>query len=81
MAPDTTVSNQGTIHYDADGDGTNEATRLTDSPAAGGAADPTTFVVQSPAIAEIPTVGEWGLILLALMLGAAGACRVRAVVG
>jgi uncharacterized repeat protein (TIGR01451 family) len=45
----TTISNQGTVNYDADGDGTNEATRQTDDPAVGGAADPTTFLVLSPA--------------------------------
>ena len=41
----TVVSNQGTISYDSDGDGTNEATRLTDDPSAGGANDPTVFTV------------------------------------
>ena len=41
----TTVSNQGMISYDADGNGTNEAGRLTDDPSIGGASDPTTFKV------------------------------------
>jgi len=41
----TTISNQGSISYDADGNGTNESTRLTDDPSIGGASDPTTFVV------------------------------------
>jgi hypothetical protein len=41
----TPVSNQGTISYDADGNGTNEATRLTDDPSIGGASDPTSFAV------------------------------------
>ncbi len=44
----TTIGNQGTLHYDADGNGTNEATTATDDPAAPGANDPTTFVVVSP---------------------------------
>ncbi|HEY5022440.1 MAG TPA: choice-of-anchor Q domain-containing protein, partial [Gemmatimonadaceae bacterium] len=39
----TTISNQGTINYDADGNGTNESSRLTDDPAVGGASDPTSF--------------------------------------
>jgi CSLREA domain-containing protein/uncharacterized repeat protein (TIGR01451 family) len=41
----TLVSNQGTINYDADGNGTNEASRMTDDPTVGGASDPTTFTV------------------------------------
>src|ERR1041384_3875901 len=39
-----TVSNQGTINYDADGDGTNEATTMTDDPDTSGA-DATVFTV------------------------------------
>jgi uncharacterized repeat protein (TIGR01451 family) len=42
-----TVSNQGSISYDANGDGTNEATAVTDDPAQAGTSDPTTFVVLS----------------------------------
>jgi len=42
-----TVSNQGTISFDADGNGTNEATALTDDPGVAGASSPTTFVVLS----------------------------------
>jgi uncharacterized repeat protein (TIGR01451 family)/uncharacterized repeat protein (TIGR02543 family) len=40
-----TVSNQGTISYDADGDGTNESNILTDDPGVVGSDDPTIFVV------------------------------------
>jgi uncharacterized repeat protein (TIGR01451 family) len=43
----TIVSNQGTINYDADGNGTNEASRVTDDPSVGGASDPTNFAVNS----------------------------------
>jgi uncharacterized repeat protein (TIGR01451 family) len=43
-----TVSNQGTINYDADGNGTNETTKSTDDPSVGGASDPTSFTVLSP---------------------------------
>jgi uncharacterized repeat protein (TIGR01451 family) len=50
VALGTTISNQGTIYYDADGNGTNEATTLTDDPAAPGANDPTSFIVVSPAM-------------------------------
>ncbi len=40
-----TVSNQGTISYDADGDGTNESSIVTDDPAVVGSDDPTSFAV------------------------------------
>ena len=37
------------MNYDNDGDGTNETATLTDNPAQGGASDPTSFLVLSPA--------------------------------
>lgn len=40
-----TISNQGTVAFDADANGSNESNKLTDDPAVGGAADPTSFVV------------------------------------
>jgi uncharacterized repeat protein (TIGR01451 family) len=70
-----TVSNQGTINYDADGNGTNETTVLTDDPAVGGADDPTVFVI--PGVAEIPTLSTVGLAAMALFL-AAGALMLLA---
>jgi len=39
----TVISNQGTITYDSDGNGTGDATHPTDDPALPGAADPTSF--------------------------------------
>jgi uncharacterized repeat protein (TIGR01451 family) len=47
----STVANQGTIAFDADGDGTNEASAVTDNPATPAPNDPTTFVVNAPIIA------------------------------
>ena len=41
----TTISNQGSISYDADGNGTNEASASTDDPSVGGASDSTSFFV------------------------------------
>jgi uncharacterized repeat protein (TIGR01451 family) len=41
----TVVSNQGTVHYDGNGDGTNETSTLTDDPGLPGAADATVFSV------------------------------------
>jgi uncharacterized repeat protein (TIGR01451 family) len=46
-----TVTNQGTIAFDADGNGTNEASAVTDNPATAAPNDPTSFVVGAPAIA------------------------------
>jgi uncharacterized repeat protein (TIGR01451 family) len=65
-AAGTTVSNQGTISYDSDGNGTNDATGQTDDPAATGAANPTAFVVGGAAV--IPTLSEVGLAVLALLM-------------
>lgn len=66
----TTISNQGSVSYDADLNGSNETTVQTDDPAAGGGSDPTTVTVvggpTSPA--EIPTVSELGLLALGLSL-------------
>ncbi|HEV8579624.1 MAG TPA: carboxypeptidase regulatory-like domain-containing protein [Thermoanaerobaculia bacterium] len=63
-----TVSNQGTIDYDADGSGTNEASAPTDDPGAPGGTDPTTFVVAAAFDPSIPTLSTVGLLLLALIL-------------
>ena len=64
----TTVSNQGSVSYDADLNGTNETTVLTDDPAVGGASDPTLFVVQAATAAEIPTLSGLGFAALGLGL-------------
>jgi hypothetical protein len=54
--PGTIVSNQGTTHYDANGDGDNEASGVTDDPALPGAADPTSFTVSGGATSFFRTV-------------------------
>ncbi|HEX4963746.1 MAG TPA: IPTL-CTERM sorting domain-containing protein [Thermoanaerobaculia bacterium] len=43
-----TICNQGTVSYDSNNDGTNDATALTDDPGVGGATDPTCFNVSGP---------------------------------
>ncbi len=65
-----TVSNQGVISYDTDGDGINDGTNQTDDPSEDGAADPTVFAVggQGPSAIEIPTLDTMGLLLLVLAL-------------
>jgi hypothetical protein len=71
------VNNQGVISFDADGNGTNESTAMTDDPAAAGAGNPTTFQVGEPSIAEVPTLDTLGLALLALLLAIGGALLLR----
>lgn len=74
----TTITNQGTVFFDSDGDGTNDDTVTTDDPAAGGSADPTVFVVaQAPFSPEIPTLNEAGLALVVLLLALGGAGLLR----
>jgi uncharacterized repeat protein (TIGR01451 family) len=73
----TTITNQGTISYDADGNGTNEATAVTDDPAAAGAGNPTAFQVVAQSIAQVPTLDTLGLALLALLLALGGSLLLR----
>jgi uncharacterized repeat protein (TIGR01451 family) len=68
-----TVTNQGTIHCDADGDGTNESSRFTDAPGGAGQADPTSFQVLKP----VPVASQLGLALAVLALLASGALVLR----
>jgi hypothetical protein len=63
------VSNQGTIHYDAVGDGSNSGTRSTDDPTVGGDSDPTVFQIRTP----VPTLGTVGLGALLVLLAATAA--------
>jgi uncharacterized repeat protein (TIGR01451 family) len=49
-AAGTTVSNQGTISYDADGNNTNEASASTDDPGTAAVNDPTSFGVAGAAM-------------------------------
>ena len=77
LADGTLVVNQGTFAYDADGNGTNEASGATDDPATGTAGDPTEFVVFLASLQEIPTLDTLGLALLALALAALAMRRAR----
>ena len=67
-----TVANQGTISYDLNGDGVNEATTYTDDPALGGQQDATAFDVAAP----IPTLTWAGLAALALLVALLGLAAV-----
>jgi uncharacterized repeat protein (TIGR01451 family) len=56
VSPGTVVSNQGSISYDSDGNGSNEATGVTDDPSVGGATDPTSFTVDAAVVTGTKTV-------------------------
>jgi uncharacterized protein len=74
----TTITNQGTIAYDADGNGTNEASAVTDDPGAAGPGNPTVFVVVAGgAVVEIPTLDEVGLAALVALLALGGTALLR----
>ena len=66
---------QGAIFFDADGNGINESSRLTDDPDQGGPNDPTPIRIQTTV--EIPTLNELGLLFLMLMLGALAVRRLN----
>lgn len=71
-----TIGNQGTLAFDADGDGGNESSGVTDDPGVAGPADPTRFAVP----VAIPTLSAWGLTLLGvIMVGVAWRWRRRAI--
>jgi uncharacterized repeat protein (TIGR01451 family) len=65
------VSNQGTVAFDADGNGTNESSTTT-SAVNGVAGSPTTFVVAGPAATvNVPALSPLMLLVLGLLLVAA----------
>ncbi len=70
-----TVSNQATAAYDADGNGTNEASAPSDNPSTGAAGDPTVFTVNRDAsgAAVVPTLDAVGLGILSLLVALGGA--------
>jgi hypothetical protein len=72
----STVSNQATVAYDSDGNGTNDATGSSDDPGTPAAGDPTSVTVTAP-IATIPALSQTGLLALGLALAAVALARVR----
>jgi fimbrial isopeptide formation D2 family protein len=73
-----TISNQGTVNFDSDGDGTNNASGVTDDPSTGTAGDPTSRIVGNAGFdPAIPTLSEWGLAVLCLALAGAALVFLR----
>jgi hypothetical protein len=73
--PGMLVSNQGTIRFDGDGNGSNETQVGTDDPTLPGATDPTEFTVDQ--LQTIPTLGMVGLLTLAGMMAVTGIALLR----
>ena len=73
--PGTAINNQGTINFDADGNGTNESTTVTDNPGTGAVNDPTGFIVAA-AIA-VPVNAPLALLALVLSIGLLGFAQRR----
>jgi len=77
------IANQGSVHFDADGNDSNEATALTDDPTATGPADATVFGVAQPAPTPasqpvlVPVADTRMLLALALLLGLVALRRLR----
>jgi len=67
----TTVLNQALVR------GSNFTDVLTDNPATTPTGDPTVDVVTVPGVPAIPAVSPWGAMILALLLAAAAAWRLR----
>jgi uncharacterized repeat protein (TIGR01451 family) len=67
----TTVTNQGTISFDADGNGTNESSSVTDDPSQPGSGQGTGFVVLPAVVGatvDAPALDALGLAALAALL-------------
>ncbi|MCB1607297.1 MAG: IPTL-CTERM sorting domain-containing protein, partial [Xanthomonadales bacterium] len=67
--------NQATINFDADGNGSNEASTLSDDPSVPGGANPTVTVIG--ALVPVPATDRFGLLLLALLLAGVGVIGIR----
>jgi len=62
----TTISNQATVSYDSDGNGTNDATRQSDDPSTPAPSDATSFAV----VGIVPALSRTMILLLAAVLAA-----------
>ncbi len=69
------VSNQATIAYDLDGDGTNEASGVSDDPATPAAGDATAFAAFGEP--QVPVLGGLGVGILSLLVALGGALAAR----
>ncbi len=70
------ISNQGTVNFDADGNGSNESSVLTDDPKLPGASDATSFLVSSLPV-PAPSLGVVQMLALILACALAGGAYLR----
>jgi uncharacterized protein len=73
----TSISNQGTINYDADGNGTNESSTVTDDPSQPGTGNPTIFISAPASVGGVPALDGFGLAALAALLAGLGLLVMR----
>ena len=71
------IANQGQVAFDADGNGTNETSAVTDDPGTAAPGDPTVVIAGAPLLADIPTLSELGFAALALLLAGAALVQMR----
>lgn len=76
LAHGTPVVNQATLSFDADGNGVNEGTGVSDDPHTGDPDDPTSFTVLGSAL-EIPVLDPRGLVALSVLLAGLGLVVLR----
>jgi len=77
----TQVVNQGTVFYDSNGDGTNDAIQLTDGDTAQPGEQATVIPVTARPISQIPTINEWGVIIMFLLLAVISIPRLKKLSG
>lgn len=71
VAGGTVIQNQGTVAYDADGNGTNESNAPSDDPGTVTRQDPTAFIAIAP-LASVPALDTAGLAAASVLLLLAG---------
>jgi hypothetical protein len=76
-APGTILSNQATLGFDSNGNGTNESLGVSDDPSLPGDSDTTEFVVGLPNVVEVPTLSGWNAAWLAILLAGLAARKLR----
>ena len=75
----TQICNQGTVHWDSNGDGTNDAETLTDDPVTAEEDDPTCITIDDSigmplplsGTIDAPTLSQWGMIVASCLFALA----------
>ncbi len=74
----TQICNQGVVHWDSNGDGSNDSETRTDDPTTDAAQDPTCVTLEEPVgplplsgTIDAPTLSQWGMIISCLLFALA----------